>query len=182
MDISEVLSFSKFLLPVAVSWTIFRIAKRVRYRGLRISIKTIASAFLVCSVFLVLLVLMVSGGCSKRAPLMYSPDGRHVVIRTYIFQGALGYDYATVYLRSRWIPWAKIAYSGVGIWDFRTDKPSEPDVRWLDSTHLSIKYYDHQGGTATCVNRIEEVQIVCETLLVPIRERIALRPRSGRFF
>jgi hypothetical protein len=171
MDISEAIAFSKFLLPVAVSWMIFRIAKRVRYRWLRISIKTVASVFLVCSVFLVLLLMLVSVGCSKRAPPMYSPDGHHVAVRTYIFQGALGYDYATVYLRSRWIPWTKIAYSGVGIWDFSTDKPSDPEVRWLDGTHLSIKYYDHSGAAATCVNRIEEIQIVCETLHVPIPER-----------
>jgi hypothetical protein len=171
MDISEVLAFSKFLLPLAVSWMIFRIAKRVRYRWLRISIKTVASAFLICSVFLVFLLLMVSVGCSKRATPMYSPDGRHVAVRTYMFQGALGYDYATVYLRSRWIPWAKTAYSGVGIWDFSSDKPSEPQVRWLDGMHLLIKYHDHPGATATCVNRIEEVQIVCETLNVPIPER-----------
>jgi hypothetical protein len=171
MDISEVLSFLKFFLPLAVSWMIFRIAKRVRYRWLRISIKTIASAFLVCSVFLVLSMLLVSVGCSKRAPPMYSPDGRHVVILTYGLQGALGFDHATVHLRSRWIPWAKIVYSGVGIWDFSGDKPSEPEVRWLDGTHLSIKHYDYPGQSATCVNRIEEVQIVCETLHFASPER-----------
>src|SRR5450432_1531724 len=102
MDISEVVAFSKFLLPLAGSWAILRIAKLVQYRWLRISIKAIASLFFGCSVILVLFLLMVEAGCTKSAPPIYSPDGRHVAILHYVLQGSLGDDYAIVDLRPRW--------------------------------------------------------------------------------
>jgi hypothetical protein len=177
MDISEAVAFSKFLLPLAVSWMIYRIAKRVRHRGLRISIKTIVSVFFGCSAVLVLLLLLVQAGCSRRVPPIYSPDGRHVALLRYALQGALGDDYATVDLRSRWIPWAETVYSGVGSWDFKNTKPLDPEVRWLDGAHLLIRYYDNgsgeegRGAPVTCKNRIGDVQIICERLRVPIAER-----------
>jgi hypothetical protein len=171
MDISQVVGFSKFLLTVAVSWAILRIARPIRHRWLRISIRTIVSLLFVCSVILVFFLLIVQAGCTKSAPPIYAPDGRHVAILHYALQGALGDDYAIVDLRRRWTPWAENVYRGLGAWDFKHERASEPEVRWIDSSHLLIRFVDDRignegrGGRATCLSQAGAVQIVCEPVM-----------------
>jgi hypothetical protein len=177
MDISELWSFCKFLLPLAAACMVYRIARRLHRRWLQVSIKTVASALFVGSVILALLVVLSSAGCTRHAPPISSPDGRHIALLRYALQGALGDDYATVELRSRWTPWAESVYSGLGNWDFKNDKPGDPEVRWLDGTHLLIRYYDDRtgkegrGGPATCLKRIGEVQILCDPVRIPTPKR-----------
>jgi hypothetical protein len=161
MDISEALSVFKFFLPVAASWIVFRLAKRVRWRWLRLSIKAASSALFVAGAVVLILVLIASVGCSRHAPPIYSPDRRHVAVLTYALQGALGDDYANVAVRSRWNPWATNVYTGLGSWDFKKNTPRDPEVRSLDSAHLLIGYYDDRTGKE---GRGGAVQVVCKSL------------------
>src|SRR5262245_17604930 len=130
--------------------------------------RTLASASWVAGAVVAMFVLLASVGCSRRSPVIYSSDQRHVAIVTYLLQGALGDDYALVDVRSRWVPWATNVYSGMGSWNFKKNRPGDPEVRWLDSAHLLIRYYDDRtgkegrGGPARCLDRMGAVQIVCE--------------------
>ena len=172
MDISEIWAISKFLTLPAIAWIVFYLAKRVQRRRLRISIKTIASAFLFFFTALLLLLLLVSSACTKHVPPIYSPDSKHVAVLTYAMQGALGDDYASVKIRSRWSPFAEIIYDGLGVWDFKGNKANYPDVRWQDASHLRIGYYDDRkgkegrGGPPICRSQLENIQIVCVNLAI----------------
>jgi hypothetical protein len=171
MDISQAVSISKFFVPLAASWIIFRMAKRIRARWIRLSIRTVSSVLVGISALLVMLVSVASVGCSRYAAPIYSPDGRYLAVPTYALQGALGDDYATVGVRPRWRPWATNVYSGLGSWNFAEKKPGNPEVRWLDSAHLLIRYRDGRtgtegrGGPPKCLSEAEDVQIVCESVV-----------------
>lgn len=144
---------------------------RVHWRWVRCSINAIASVGFACSVMLVLLMLMIQAGCSKSAPPILSPDGRHVAILHFALQGALADDYAIVDLRARWMPWPENVYRGLGSWDFKHDKPFDPEVRWIDNSHLSIRFLDdvpaRKGGAAR-----QRVQ----PKLVPFKSCVSPRP------
>ena len=63
-----------------------------------------------------------SNNCSGlTASALYFPDRRHLAIISYVSQGALGDDYATVRVPRSWVPWASVAYRGVGSWDFKNN-------------------------------------------------------------
>jgi hypothetical protein len=177
MDISQAVSISKFFVPLAASWMIFRSAKRIRARWLRLSIRTVSSVLVGISAVLVLLVSVASVGCSRYGAPIYSPDGRHLAVRTYVLQGVLGDDYATVGVRPRWRPWATGVYSGLGNWNFAEKKPGDPEVRWLNSAHLLIRYRDERtgnegrGGPPKCLGQAGAVHIVCESVVPATSER-----------
>jgi hypothetical protein len=168
MDISEAVFISSFFLPLAASWIVIRVVQRIRVRWLRLSLKMLSSVLLLASGAVVFLVTLTSVGCSKSADPLYSPDRRHVAVLRYALQGALGDDYATVNVRASWRPWATTVYRGLGAWDFKADKPLTPEVRWLDSAHLLIRYWDDRssnkgrGGPAQCVSQAGTVRVVCE--------------------
>lgn len=164
MDISEILTFSRFLLPPAAFWIIFRVARRIRFRWVRTSIRALALAAFAIALAVVFMLLLVEVGCSEHPPSIPSPDGRHVAILSYTMQGALGDDYASVSVRSRWIPWAHTVYSGVGVWDFKRATPADPEVRWLDDSHLMIRSHYVQRPHTTCLNRVGELRITCEPI------------------
>jgi hypothetical protein len=168
MDISEFLPFLKLLLIPVAGWTIFRVAKRVRRRWLRLPIKMAASAVLVIGAAFLLLLVLFEAACTKHVPAIKSPDGRYVAVLSFAVQGALGDDYANVSVRAWWSPYAESIYSGVGSWDFKNNKAYDPEVRWLDRSHLLIRYRDDRtgnegrGGPAVCRGRIGGVEIVCQ--------------------
>ena len=177
MDISQAVSISKFFVPLAASWIIFRSAKPIRGQRLRLSIRTVSSVLVGISGVLVLFVSVASVGCSRYAAPIYSPDRRHLAVRTYALQGALGDDYATVGVRPRWRPWATSVYSGLGNWNFAEKRPVDPEVRWLDSTHLLIRYRDERtgkegrGGPPKCLGQAGAVQVACESVVPATAER-----------
>jgi hypothetical protein len=169
MDISEVVSLSRFLLLPAASWVVFRRAKRVGVWWLRLSLKTLSSIGLLVGSALALLVLTASILSAMRVAPLYSPDRRHIAVLTYALQGAFGDDYAMVGVRPYWRPWTTQVYSGLGNWNFEGGKPRDPEVRWLDSGHLLIRYSDERkgdegrGGPALCVEQAGKVQIICQS-------------------
>jgi hypothetical protein len=169
MDISALWPVVKLVLFGTLAVGVFRLCKQVPSRWLRVSLRTMASFLVIgCAICLALLSLGTLA-CTKFTRPIYSPDGWHVAVLTYVLQGALGDDYARVEIRSTWSPLPKLAYSGLGTWDSRNDKRSSPEVRWLDRSRLLIRYYDdrpgHEGrGQPTCVSEAGGVQIVCENL------------------
>lgn len=115
-----------------------------------------------------LLLCLVELGCTKRVPPIYSPDRKHLVLLQFGLQGALGDDYGDVYLRRAWRPFGDRIYEGLGGWDFTHRRPFTPEVRWLDNSHLLIRYMDDRkpndgrGGPAMCKSGSGAVQIVCQ--------------------
>lgn len=95
-------------------------------------------------------------GCSEHAQI-YSPDGKHVLVVSYIGQGALGADYANIFVRPRWSPFAKSIFHGEAQWDFKLKKLASPEIKWIDNSHLVIGYY----GDATCEGHADNIKIIC---------------------
>jgi hypothetical protein len=167
MDISEFSPFMKPMLVPAVAWTVFLITRRVERRWLRLPIRTVASIAGVIGAAVVILLSLFQIACTKHVSPLKSSDGQYVAVLKFSFQGALGDDYANVNVRRWWSPFAENVYSGLGYWDFKNDKPSEPEVRWLDRSHLLIRYPDPTGnevlkGLQVCRTRVGDVEIVCQ--------------------
>src|ERR1017187_7457064 len=119
MDVSETWPFVILVLLAIVAWVAFRLCKRIQSRWRQRYLRTAASLVIVGSAICLLFLLLFSLACTKSTRPIYSPDGRHVAFLRYAFQGALGDDYATVKVRSTWNPFAELAYSGLGSWDFK---------------------------------------------------------------
>jgi hypothetical protein len=166
MDISERFALLRWILIPIGSWIIFRFANRVHRSILRIPIKSIAGVVGVLGVVLVLLLMLMEGACSKYAPSIQSPDGKHVAVVRYVLAGALGADSAIVKIRPRWSLFAETAFSGAGSWNFKENKPYDPEVRWIDASHLLIRYrIDRlEGDAKVCSGRVKGVEIVCQPL------------------
>jgi len=168
MDISDIWPFA--ILAAALAAVIFFARRFIKPRGLRLSI---VSIYTILTALVVLIDLAIIEACTKRAPLILSPDHRHVALLSFAFQGALDDDYAVVAIRSRRSPFARNAFNGLGFWDFKNGKPEYPEVRWLDNSHLSIRYYDDRtgkegrGAPATCFSQVGDIQVVCEHLRAP---------------
>jgi hypothetical protein len=66
-----------------------------------------------------------------------------------------------------------VAYRGVGSWDFKNNKPGDPEVHWLDSVQLLIGYYNYRSGTGgevqpvVCRSQIGAVKIICDPIRLP---------------
>jgi hypothetical protein len=103
LDISELWSSCNFLLAPTVGLIAFHFAKYIHSQRLRIPVRMVTAAFFAVAAGLLMLVALVQLGCSEHARL-YSPDGKHVLVISYIGQGALGADYANASVRSRWSP------------------------------------------------------------------------------
>jgi hypothetical protein len=156
MDISELWSWLALLLVPVGGWILFHFAKYIRRRWLRTSARAIASVFLALSFVILMLLVLVELGCSEHSQI-YSPDRRRVLVVSYTGQGALGADYASISIRPRWSPFAKRIFSGEAQWDFKLHKLASPELKWLDNSRLSIRYY----GDATCERRAENIEIIC---------------------
>jgi hypothetical protein len=103
-----------------------------------------------------MLFLLVQVACSEHSHL-YSPDGMHVLVVSYVGSGALGADYANISIRPRWSPFAKQIFSGEAAWDFKAKKLASPEFKWLDNSHLVVGHF----GEAVCQGYAEGVRITC---------------------
>jgi hypothetical protein len=169
VDISELGIFFKTLLLLATSVGLLHFGKYLQRRWLRWATKSVATfGALICTAFFGLLILG-EVGCTKHTAI-YSPTGEHVAVVTFLGQGALGDDYAVVRARPRWRPYAVIVYQGLGGWDFKKNVLDNPEIRWLDESHLLIRYFDDRtgnegrGGRAICRDHLDEIEIRCESV------------------
>ncbi len=101
-------------------------------------------------------------GCHKRPPILPSPDGRYVAIVDFVLGSALDSDIAHVSVRRSWTPWWTYVYDGVGAWDRKTDQ-GDPEVRWLNKTHLLIRS-SYITNDTTCLSVAGEVTVRCEKI------------------
>jgi hypothetical protein len=170
MDVSQFIPFLNLLLVSGFAWMTFRFAKSVKRRWLRIPIRAVTCSVGVMGATFVVLLLLFDAACTRRAAPITAPDGQHVAVLTYALQGALGDDYANVGIRASWSPRAESVYSGLGHWNFKEGQPFDPQVSWLDSTHLLISYLDDRtgsegtGGPPACKSKIDGVEINCRRL------------------
>lgn len=163
MDVSEL--FPPFIaLAVGILLiATFPLSRRVGNKWCRIPVRLTASAGVLLSVLFILLFTFSSYACEARAPSVYSPDGKHVAVLTWGLQGALGLDLAAVSVRHRWIPIAKVAYFGPG----DSVNGPDPQVRWIDSKRLLIRYHDYgygpgSGYEQTCKSQVFDIEVKCE--------------------
>lgn len=114
--------------------------------------------FTLSSAALVTLFLLFEIGCARHGKL-WSPDGAHVLVISYTASSALDPDYANLYIRRRWSPFADLVYHGVAQWDYKHGELDAPKCRWLDNSRLLIRDYE---GNANCKTRVGDVTILCE--------------------
>jgi hypothetical protein len=124
-----------------------------------VAARVVASVSFTMTFALLMLFSFVEVGCSKHAQF-YSPDGTEVLVVSYVEGGALGADYATVCIRSRWSPFATRVFNGEAAWDFRQNRLASPECKWVDNSHLVIAYY----GEANCQDFVGHIQIRCVRL------------------
>lgn len=158
LDLSELWSWSPLLLAPLAGWSLFRLAKYIHYRWLRIPARTLAWLFIAGSSLLVGLFVLVQLGCTRHARI-WSPDGTHAVVISFIGQGALGADFANLSIRHGWSPFANRIYQGEAQWDFKNGKLVSPECRWLDNTHLVIRNFNE---SARCETHAGNIAVFCD--------------------
>lgn len=165
MDISE-LWRPLGVVIVLVSFVVASIfGKRFGRRWLRWLFRGAAISGATLTALVLLLIIVGEYSCTARAPVAYSPDGKRVAILTWGLQGATGLDWASVDVRRRYSPLAQNVYSGPGgsIPDAKIGG-TDPQIHWIDSTHLLVRYHIYVGYQQRCTTRVLDVDVICETL------------------
>ena len=94
-------------------------------------------------------------GCESNGPLLGSPDHLHVARVQTLDGGALGGS-ASVAVRHSWYPNWRYAYKGDG--QKQRDGSFDPEVKWVDNSHLLILY----PGRGVCLDNVGDVFVTCE--------------------
>lgn len=152
----KVVGLAQLPAIAVVAWVLFHFAKYIHSRWLRITARAATSLFLAIASALLMFLAFVQLSCSKHSQF-YSPDRKRVMVISYIGQGALGIDYASIFIRPRWNLFAKRVFHGEAQWDFQLHKLASPEFRWLDNSHLVIGY----DGEAVCEDRAYDIEITC---------------------
>jgi hypothetical protein len=167
IDISDLWRYLFLGLLPFVALLALVLARDIKPHWIRISVRTVASLVAIPAGLVVLLLCIAQSGCVKRSSPIYSPDGNHVALVRVYQGGALSDDYARVSVRWAWTPIATEVYSGFGQWSSRFS--ISPEVRWLDASHLLIRYSEprhDEAGRPHCEDNFGSVQIVCENTAV----------------
>jgi hypothetical protein len=69
-------------------------------------------------------------------------------------------DYSTVIVRRSLSPIWSNAYFGLGY--FGNGGPIEPEVKWIDNTHLLISHPEDIGYPLRCAAKVGEIVITCQ--------------------
>lgn len=168
MDISDLLPLLIWPLVPIAPWVLVYFAKRFEQRWARIATRTIGSLAGILGVFAVTFLFTVEHSCVRHPGVLGSPDGKHVAILNFVLGGALSNDFANVNVRSSRSLRAVTVYHGLGGWDYKMNRPSSPDIRWVDAKRLLIRHTEprigdgRDGGNVFCGGRVDGVEIVCE--------------------
>jgi hypothetical protein len=164
MDISELLLPTVVVLVVAATVVLFFLAHHIRHRWLRVPIRVVSSIATVLTCMLLALFIFSMWACTYRAPSSPSPDAKHVAVLRWGLQGALGSDIATVLVRSRWSPFGEIAYRGPGFVGSATHPELDPQIHWVDSKHLMIRFHEYADYDQSCVSHAKDIDVICVRL------------------
>jgi hypothetical protein len=163
MDISELPFFVGILLVLVVFFAAFVAgtykAKRLGTQ-LRWPVRVGASAGAAVTVLLIALFVLVDYWWTGRAPAVYSPDGKHVAVLTWRALSAIDDGIATVKVRHSYSPFAKQVYSGPG-YDANS---ADVQLRWIDNSHLLIRYGVWLGNQQACGPHVSSVEVTCEEI------------------
>jgi hypothetical protein len=95
----------------------------------------------------------------RNSELVESPDGKHVA-RIMITAGSVvDSKYSSVIVRKTRSPTWRRAYFGFGY--FQEGGPVEPNLHWVDNSHLIIDYQQSKIEPSVCVNKVEDILIEC---------------------
>jgi hypothetical protein len=163
MDISELPFFVGILLILVAFFAVFvgviNNAKRLGTQ-LRWPVRVGATAGAALTVILLALFVLVDYWWVGRAPAAYSPDGKHVAIITWRALSAIDDGIATVKVRPSHSPFAQKVYSGPGYDAVSADV----QLRWIDNSHLLIRYGDWPGYDHACAPHAVGVEITCQQI------------------
>jgi hypothetical protein len=166
MDISEIWNNLGYIAAPLAALLLFRLARRMPRKWLRISARTGAMAlFLIAG-----LALLIDGywllGRTVRRPAIVSPDGRHIAVARWtgvLFDENYVAE-AHVSIRSRFSPIAKEVFTDQVIARLLSDLPNDPEVRWLDWHRLLISS-KKDGEIADCSpkpNLLDGIEVFCQ--------------------
>jgi hypothetical protein len=162
MDISELPFFVGILLILVAFFAVFvagsHKAKRLPTL-LRWPVRAGASAGAALTVILIALFVLVDYWWTGRAPAAYSPDGKHVAVLTWRSLSAIDDGIATIKVRHSYSPFAKKVYSGPG---YSADSVAQ--LRWIDNSHLLIRYGGWLGYDQACAPHAFGVEVTCEQI------------------
>jgi hypothetical protein len=148
-----------FLLVVGIVSVTFKMTvnSRLKRSMLRITGTLLSLPFAGFS----LLALLTIGCERQHGPLIGSPD-RHHVARVQVSGGsAIDHPYGEVILRRSWQPTWTVAYFGVGY--YAQEGAMTPKVRWLDDSHLLIKFpSSDEDRFVVCLGQIGKINVKCE--------------------
>jgi len=170
IDISDLWRFSLYFLLPVVPLSLLALAMwgAIRVVWAKYLVGTVSTLALILGSLIFSVLCFAQAGCERRPPSLYSQDHLRLALTDFKGQGGLGDDFATVRVRKTWWPFAEIAFNGLGTWDRKQNKLTSPEVEWLDSSHLRIRYLDDRvpgdgrGGPGVCVGVAAGIQVLCE--------------------
>jgi hypothetical protein len=149
------------LLAAAVLLGSIRWLWRTRPEGRTVRVLVHVAGLLTTPVaFVVTLFLVLAQGCERHSPLIGSPDGKHVARVLINVGSAMDQDYSTVIMRRSWSPVWRDVYFGLGF--YGEIGPIQPQVKWLDNSHLLIRRPESAGYPLDCAAKVQEIVITCE--------------------
>ena len=167
MDVSELLPILGALIVVVLAAACFRRLRLLPNRRNRLLLRTLTGAVGVVFLLAGLAALWFDTSYTRRLAPVISPDGRHRALVSYTVGDGSGTDQAEVAIRASWSPYAHGIYAGPAHFDPHARTP-EPEVTWLDSSHLSIRFHTYVGNNGVlgapqgCAAAAEGITIVCE--------------------
>lgn len=146
--------------------------RRLASRPLRLATLILAPTAAVLFLAVAGLLFFFNASYTRHLATVAAPDGRHVAIPTYIVNDGTGVDTAEVSVRHAFDPYAHRVYTGPVHFD-PAQSPPEPELQWVDDTHLLIRYHTwlYPNGTSVareqgCAAEAEGVSIRCEEIRV----------------
>jgi len=167
IDVTDLWSFLLFALLPSIPLLAITHSSSIKVGWIRTLLRTVSSLLIIPAALLFLMLCLAQSACVRRNSPIYSPDGKHLALVQFVGQGALGDDYGSVYVRRSWLPIRATVYEGLGAWDSKHHQVGGPEVRWLDSSHLMIRYWDDRaigdgrGAPAICKGEVGLIKIVC---------------------
>ena len=140
------------LIPILVAGLVAILAiatcirvRRIAARGLRLLLVGVTAVLAVSAVVVAGASIFFYANYTRHLGPLGSPDHQHVVIVTYTVNDGTGTDEVEVAVRHVWSPYAHRVYAGPAQYEHNAATP-EPELRWIDNTHLEIGYHTYVPG------------------------------------